>query len=144
VYADWVGREWAQVNASLERAGSATRRAERIVTIFLGHHRRWRVFRASLRALVPADPAIRDFQRKQRRLQLHLLARLREAAGAPPASREEDALHLLTMERAADAVADGEAAALGLRLPQFRALLVEQVRRQLAASGGAGWQGVPK
>ena len=131
VYADWVSGEWAQVNASLERAGGAGRRAERIVAIFLEHHRRWRVFRASLRALVPVDPAIRDFQREQRRMQLHLLEGLRQAAGAPPASREEDALLLLTVERAADAVADGEVAALGLRMPRFRALLVELLQRPL-------------
>src|SRR4051812_26009888 len=124
VYAEWVTAEWRDVAGTLAAGGTAAARADRVVAIFLEHHRKWRRFRASLRALVPVDDEIRAFYRDQRRRQLTLLAELRRGAGAPAIAREDAALLLFTLERASDAVADGEAEALDLRAGAFREPLV--------------------
>ena len=66
VYAEWVAREWREVSATIGGEGTVRERAETIVDVFLAHHRRWRRFRGSLRALVVTDPDVRDFYRAQR------------------------------------------------------------------------------
>ena len=132
VYDEWVTREWGAVASTLSESGSAHEQALRVVEVFLSHHRRWQRFRASLRALVASDAEIRDFYRAQRRRQLDLLAQLRRGGARKPKSREEDALLLFTLERATDAVAEGETDALGLHQSAFRALLVGLVERRLA------------
>jgi AcrR family transcriptional regulator len=131
VYEEWVAREWRDVSATIAAEGTVGERAERIVETFLEHHRRWRGFRASLRALVASDSDVRAFYRKQRRRQLELLARLRAGRAG---SREADALLLFTLERVADALADGEAEALQLRSSEVHALIVALVRARLAAA----------
>jgi AcrR family transcriptional regulator len=127
VYEEWVAREWRVVTATVAQPAPAAERAERIVDSFLEHHRRWRGFRASLRALVATDPEVRDFYRAQRRKQLELLARL----GAK-GSREADALLLFTLERTADAFAEKEPEALRLRPEALHALVVGLVAARLA------------
>jgi AcrR family transcriptional regulator len=134
VYAEWVAAEWAEIGATIAAGGGTEDLASSIVDVFLEHHRKWRGFRASLRALVTVDPEIRDFYRDQRRRQLELLAELRRTRSGPPPSRDEDALLLFTIERSADAVADGELDALGLGATAFRGLLVGLVSRRLEAS----------
>ncbi len=130
VYEEWVAREWRDISKSVAGPGSAQDRAEHIVEIFLEHHARWRRFRASLSVLVASDPQVRDFYRAQRRRQLSLLARMRKASGAP-GSREADALLLFTLERTADAFAEGEPEALELRPGSLRSLIVALVRDRL-------------
>lgn len=130
-YAEWVTQEWEEVSASLAQGGTPQVRAAHIVDLLLAHHRRWRGLRASLRMLVAGDGPVRDFYREQRRRQFAWLERLRAAAGDPPGPREEDALLLFTLERTADALADEEAAALGLREARLRELLVDLVAGQL-------------
>jgi AcrR family transcriptional regulator len=126
VYAEWVAREWRDIGATLRAGGTRRELAARIVDVFLAHHERWRGFRASLRALAALDADIREFHRAQRRKQLALLSRLGGST-----SREEDALLLFTLERAGDAVAEGEADALRLRRGAFRELLERLVLRRL-------------
>ncbi len=130
VYDEWVAREWRDVQEVLAVPGSRDERAARIVAVFLQHHRRWRGVRASLRALVAHDPAVRDFYRAQRRRQLELLAEL-DAASGRRATREADALLLFSIERTADAFADDEPHALGLDGDLLQALLVDLVRARL-------------
>lgn len=130
VYEEWVAREWREVSAMVAETGSAHERAERIVAMFLHHHRRWRGFRASLRALVAHDAEVCGFYRTQRRLQLDALTSMRAASSLEP-TREADALLLFTLERTADALAEGEPDAIGVRPAQLRALLVDLVRVQL-------------
>jgi AcrR family transcriptional regulator len=101
VYESWVTAEWDAI-AKLETP-------REIVKVLIEHHRRWKGFRASLRALVATDPEVRAFQRAQRARQLDTLARLR---GRP--RRADDLLLLLTMERVCDAIADGEVDDLGV------------------------------
>lgn len=117
VYEEWVLREWKDV--------SEQSTAEAIVRISLEHHRRWRGFRGSLRALVTYDADIRRVYRAQRKTQLEWLGGV----------REEDALLLYTIERTADAFADNEPDALGLDRAALRRLLEDLVRKRLMASG---------
>jgi AcrR family transcriptional regulator len=121
-YEAWVTAEWAAVEAAVAAGGSPAVRAARIVDMTLALHRRWRGLRASLRALVATDPAVRAFYRRQRRRQLRMLAALRARSGGRR-SREEDALLLFVLERVADAAADGELTDLRLSPRRTAALL---------------------
>lgn len=129
VYDEWVAREWADVGEALSAPGTPSDRAERVVDLVIAHHRRWATVRASLRALVAVDEVVRDAYRASRRRQLAAMARL---TGAAARDREADALLLFTIERAADALADGEARALGLRPAEVRSRLVGMVRARAA------------
>ena len=133
VYEEWVAREWQSVGALLTSEGSVQEVAGRIVDVFLDHHARWRGFRASLRALVPIDADVRAFSRELRKKQLEALAHLSKTTrgGRTARSREEDALLLFSVERAADAVADGEAESLGLRARPFREALIALLVRRM-------------
>jgi hypothetical protein len=91
-------------------------------------HRRWRGLRASLRALVATDATVRAAYRAQRRRQLRLMARL---AGRPERLAAGDAVLLFTLERVADALAEGEVADLGLAVAPTVAHLRAIVTRHL-------------
>jgi AcrR family transcriptional regulator len=131
VYEEWVSQEWRAVGAALSEPGTALQRAQRIASLVLAHHRQWHGFRASLRALVAVDDEVKRFYRAQRKRQLTMLKDLLPPNSARPSAREEHALLLFTLERAADALADGEAAALGLRPTNLQALLVQLIAAQL-------------
>jgi AcrR family transcriptional regulator len=113
-YADWVTAEWEALADVTARPGSVDARAERIVRLLLDWHRRWRIFRASLRVLVATDAVVRRAHRRQRRRQLAWLRALRERQGQPARPRADDVLLLLTLERVCDAAADGELGDLGV------------------------------
>jgi AcrR family transcriptional regulator len=117
-HARWVDAEWDAIDELDDAA--------RIVDFVLGHHRRWRGLRAAIRSLVATDPVVRRVHRANRRRQL---ARMGDGA--------EAALLLLEVERVADAVADGELAALGVSRGAARAHLIARVmaagRRRAAA-----------
>jgi len=113
-YADWVTAEWRALSAIAAGAGDADTQVERIVHLLLAWHRRWRVFRASLRVLVASDARVRRAHRRQRRRQLEWLRALRERQGQPARPRADDVLLLLTLERVCDAAADGELRDLGV------------------------------
>jgi len=127
----WVTAEWAAVDAALAEGGAAHARAARIVELVLEWHRRWRGFRASMQALVATDAEARRVHRAQRRRQLRLLRALRERDGGAPREVEDDALLLFTLERIGDAIAQGEARALGLSERALAARLAAMVERQL-------------
>ncbi|MCW5831643.1 MAG: TetR/AcrR family transcriptional regulator [Labilithrix sp.] len=129
VYEEWVAREWAEISAQISSGEDVGTRAEAIVAIFLEHHKRWRGFRASLRALVSNEPDVRDFYRAQRKKQLALLAALR--GGDDGRAREADALLLYTVERTADAIADGEPTSLQVTAEGLRGLLVRIVEERI-------------
>jgi AcrR family transcriptional regulator len=123
-HAAWVATEWDAIDA---RHGAAA-----VVDFVLGHHRRWRGLRASVRALVRVDPVVRRFHRAERRRQL---ARMDAGPGAPEPRRRAAALLLLEVERIADAVADGELASLGVSAAAARAHLIARVTAFGAATG---------
>jgi AcrR family transcriptional regulator len=127
VYEEWVAKEWREVSARVAAEGTAQQRAEQIVRMFLEHHRRWRGFRASLRSLVSHDEKVRNFYRAQRRHQLGLLEQMPN-----PGSREADALLLYTLERTADALADGEPEALHVSAEGLEKLLVGLVHARIS------------
>jgi AcrR family transcriptional regulator len=130
----WVTAEWAAVETALASGGDAAAVAARIVTVVLAHHRRWRRFRASMRALVGSDPVARRFHRRQRARQLRLLRELDARAGRPPRAAEDDALLLLTLERVCDAAADGELRDLGLSTTAMIERLDGLVRARLGTA----------
>jgi len=125
-YEHWVTAEWSAIADELAAGGPDL--AGRIVTRVLDFHRRWRGFRASLQVLVRTDAAVRRAYRRQRRRQLETLRALRRERGLAPRAAEEDALLLYALERACDAVADGEPVALGLDA----ARVVEGIRALVA------------
>jgi AcrR family transcriptional regulator len=129
VYAGWVTAEWAAIEAVLRTDASPAARADRVVDMVVALHRRWRGLRASLRALVATDETARGAYRAQRRRQLRFLARL---GGRQRARRAEaDAVLLFTLERVADALADGEIHDLGLAVAATLARLRSLVLRHL-------------
>jgi AcrR family transcriptional regulator len=131
-YERWVTTEWGALADVLAADAPPEETAAQIVEIVLELHRRWRVFRASLRALTVLDPVVREFRRGQLRRQLELIDELRHRRGARrKTSMEAAALMLLTMERVCDALADGEAEGLGVQPKKLTALLVEQLSEQL-------------
>ena len=129
-YEAWVSAEWAEVERVLRTERTPEAQARRITAMVLALHRRWRGLRGSLRAVMATDPVVRRFYHRQRRRQLGLIAELRRTAGLRPRPPEADALLLFTLERVCDAIAEGEVAALGLRVETTVGLL----RRLLAAS----------
>lgn len=131
-YEAWVTTEWRAIDAALRAAPTPAERADRIVALVLAHHRRWKGLRASLRALVASDAAVRRFHRAQRRRQLDLLAIMRPGRARNAADRRaDDAILLFTLERTLDAVAEGETAALGLADEDVLARLRAAVRAAL-------------
>jgi AcrR family transcriptional regulator len=132
-YEAWVTAEWQAIERALAAGGSREAVAARVVTLLLALHRRWRGFRASLRALVATDAAARRCHRRQRVRQLRLLREIRTRHRGPARSAEDDALLLFTLERVCDAAADGELRDLGLSTPAMVRRLQGLVRAQLGA-----------
>jgi AcrR family transcriptional regulator len=111
-YSRWVATEWEEIRREWLRAASRVSAPRRIVRRVLEHHRRWAGFRRSLRALADTDDVVRDFRNAQRHAQLTFLRRL-TGARTSARGRSDDLFTLLAFERVCDALADGEAAALG-------------------------------
>lgn len=133
-YQAWVSAEWSALERHAARAADPGWLARAVVAEVLAQHRRWRVFRASLRALVAGDPVARRFYHRQRSRQLRWLASLRAGAGRARRAPEEDFLLLCAVERTADAAADGEAGGLGLSTKALRRHLEDLVRTRLAGA----------
>lgn len=130
-YEQWVSIEWQAVGEALRQGGKRADIARRVVAHTLRHHRRWRVLRASLRALVATDAEVRTFYRAQRRRQLDLLAGMRGGRRSAQ-GRLDDALLLFTLERVCDALADGELREIGLSARAAVAHLERLVLRHIA------------
>lgn len=135
-YEGWVATEWQEVEAVQTRV-PAGQRAQALTAWVLGHHQRWRGLRASLFGLIGVDAVVRDFYVAQRNRQLDLLHALRDPRRRRAGDRERDALLLWSFERSCDAIANGEAEALGLDSVRVEALLVELMRGRDAGSAGS-------
>ena len=131
-YETWVASEWKGVAAELSAGGAKKDIARRLVNLSIDFHTRWRGLRASLLELVFTDASVRRFYRKQRRRQLDTMAELRSKIGAPPHSREEDAIHLYTTERTYDAIAQREPKDLGLDRKFLVEAMIQKVISMLA------------
>jgi AcrR family transcriptional regulator len=126
-YETWVVSEWKAVEDQLSLGGAPEAIARRLVALTVDFHTRWRGLRASLMELVFTDAKVRRFYREQRKRQLDLMARIRSEIGAPRHRREDDAIHLFTMERTGDAIAQGELRELGLDREVVIGSLVKRV-----------------
>jgi AcrR family transcriptional regulator len=131
-YETWVVSEWKAVEGELALGGKPEATARRLVALTVDFHTRWRGLRASLLELVFTDAKVKRFYRDQRRRQLDLMARIRSEIGAPAHRREDDAIHLFTMERTGDAIAQGELQDLGLDREAVIEALVKKVAALLA------------
>ncbi len=124
-YEEWVAREWAQVGEIVARRAPRAETAGAIADAVIAHHRAWPGFRASLKALVALDVEVRRTHRTWRRRQLALIGKVGIRDGATRA------IVLLIAERIADALSDGEAAALELPGKTARAYLTRLLAKAL-------------
>ena len=104
VYANWVRQEGV--------VAAPDQSTERLALQIVQHHRRYRVFRRSLRALTVTDARVAEARAASRHRQVAAISRRNPAFAARPLARQ--IADLLTVERICDAVADDEFAHLGL------------------------------
>lgn len=131
-HAWWAREVWAGVARSLGCAAPEGA-PERVVAGVVTLHRSWAVFRASLRQLVVSDPEVRQAFVAQRREQLEWLRALEAGQSGPRCRTDAERLALLLLvERVADALADGEAAGLGVDEGDLECELVRRVGEHLA------------
>jgi AcrR family transcriptional regulator len=135
-HAEWVSGEWAAIEQILAAGGPPRATARAVVDAVVGLHRRWRGMRRSLRALAGAEPRVRRAWVAERARQLDAMARL-----AGPGDRAGDALLLYLVERAADAIADGEPPGLGVPAGALIELLASRVEARLRRARRAGARG---
>lgn len=132
VYARHLRAEWDALEERLEALpAEPLELAAALVDGMLAHHKSWRVFRGSLRALLGTDAEVRRALKPARKRQVELFGRLRQRTGGKR-SPDEDLLALVTLERACDALVDGELEELGASRGRFLKLVLERTRAQLA------------
>jgi AcrR family transcriptional regulator len=93
---------------------------EVLVEAGIAHHRRYLMFRRSLRQLSLEDEAIRAARAERR---LHQVDQLRAWTHRPDAATDDLAVQFFKLERLTDAVAEGELADMGLTDDAARAEL---------------------
>jgi AcrR family transcriptional regulator len=129
VYVEWIMDEWAQIGRIVAEGRPVRDTARALVDTIVGLHTRWRGFRKSLLALVGEDATVRRAFFGERAKQLDAIAIL----GGGDVHRADDALLLFVVERTADAIADGEPAALGVEAEALIERLVDRVEARLRA-----------
>jgi AcrR family transcriptional regulator len=123
VYRRWLDDEIAAVAVVLDSEEPSRR--VRLARVVLEHHRKWRIFRASLRALYATDPAVREARLAERSRQLDLTLARRGRKGKQ--ARAEILAAMLIAEALADSIADGDVAALGVREADLFRILTENI-----------------
>lgn len=123
VYRQWVDAEIDAVTAVLQSNEPARR--VRLARVVLEHHRKWRTFRASLRALYATDEVVHAARLEQRRRQIEIALAQKEKTGRQ--ARAEILAALLTVEALSDAIADGDVDALDVRESDMFKLLIEAI-----------------
>ena len=122
VYRAWEEEERALLGRLLaEKASSA-----RLVDAIVEHHRRFRIFRRSLRQLTVDDPVVRRARAESRTRQI---ARIRASLGAVAPEAGEVATMLFQIERLCDGIADDEFADLSFSEKAPRATIAELLDR---------------
>jgi hypothetical protein len=123
-----VAEEWASIESNVSFGQTPQESIDRAADALIEHHRRWRVFRGNLRALVTYDEELRELTHTLRRETLEKMSNLRAALG-PVGSHtlERDAIHTMVFERVCDAIADGDFKSLGCSVEkaqsEFRRLM---------------------
>jgi AcrR family transcriptional regulator len=123
VYRQWVDAEIEAVSAALQSNEPARR--VRLARVVLEHHRRWRTFRASLRALYATDEVVHAARIEQRRRQIEVSFAQKDRTGRQ--LRAEILATLLTVEALSDAIADGDVEALDVREADMFKVLIEAI-----------------
>ena len=128
VYRGWVDSEWQAIAAAIapEKGAAARSQSLRIAQAVLRHHREWRMFRASLRALTVTDERVHQARVAQRARQIAQTSELLRARGVTQTPACIYA-NLLLFEILCDAVADGDTATLGLKERDILARLAVDV-----------------
>ena len=126
VYENWVSAEWSSIEVILKSGGRAIRR--QLSRAVLEHHRKWRTFRASLRALSSTDDVVHAARVASRSRQIETMTRLIRARNTRVPSRARMLAQLLIAEALCDAVAEGDAKSLGIREEEIVRLLDESSR----------------
>jgi len=111
---------WAEEESVLEPLLAQGAPNAALVEAGIAHHRRYLLFRRSLRLLSLEDEAVRKARATSR---LHQVERMRVWAGQPDASTDDLAIMFFKLERLTDAVAEGELADMGLTEDAARAEL---------------------
>jgi len=127
-YREWIAEEWANIESTIIPGQTPAESIDRAADALIEHHRRWRVFRGNLRALVTYDEELRELTQALRREQLEKMSLLRMRMGQQPSrTLESDAVHAMMFERVCDGIADGEFMSLGCSVEvaqrEFRALM---------------------
>ena len=128
VYRGWVSSEWQAIAAAIapEKGAAVGSQSLRIAQAVLRHHREWRMFRKSLRALTVTDERVHRARVAERARQIAQAAELLRARGVTQTPARIYA-NLLLFEILCDAVADGDTATLGLKQRDILARLAADV-----------------
>jgi AcrR family transcriptional regulator len=128
VYRGWVSSERQAIAAAIapEKGAAAGSQSLRIAQAVLRHHREWRMFRKSLRALTVTDERVHRARVAERARQIAQAAELLRARGVTQTPARIYA-NLLLFEILCDAVADGDTATLGLKERDILARLAADV-----------------
>ncbi len=127
VYEDYVGREWAGLEAAMAGETVLQKRLRRALGFIIGFHGEWSAFRTTLRAVARIEPAVAEALKASRARQLGYLA----AATGLSAQRHRATLLMILgiVERLAETVLDAEATSPPIR----REVLLEEAERALLA-----------
>ena|ERR1700738_2897951 len=127
VYQTWVDAELADIAAGFKFKGPDRR--DRLAQTILNHHKKWKTFRASLRALYATDPEIRRARLVQRGRQIDAIATISKEAGREPLHRGRILSNLLVVEAICDSIADGNLQTVGVKESDMFRNLVENFGR---------------
>jgi AcrR family transcriptional regulator len=128
VYRNWVTAEWSSIEAILKSGGRARTLARRLNQAVVEHHRKWRTFRASLRSLSATESRVHAARVASRGRQIETMTRLISSRGTSVPSRARMLSQLLIAEALCDAIADGDAASLGIHDEEILKQLDESSR----------------
>jgi AcrR family transcriptional regulator len=134
-YREWVAEEWANIESRLSPAQTPGESIDRASDALIDHHRRWRVFRGNLRALVTYDEELRELTHSLRRETLEKMSIVRSLHGQPARDLERDAIHAMMFERICDALADGDFKSLGCSVEAAQAAFRSMMRTYLLDEG---------
>lgn len=131
VYSTWVEGEWSSIRAVVDVTIEASEFLREAVERLTEHHRRWRTFRANLRALAALEPRMREAQNRQRRNQIKWLKELAEKLAWPPPSTSKCAFVVLALERVLDAIVESDVAELGVDSKELKQTVVSMLEHLL-------------
>jgi AcrR family transcriptional regulator len=128
VYRTWVTSEWSSIESILKAGGSAGALSRRMSRAVVEHHRKWRTFRASLRALSATDERVHAARVASRAEQIETMSRLVRGRGGRVPNRARMLAQLLIAEALCDSIAEGDTRSLGIREEEIVKLLDQSAR----------------